>query len=185
MVTKKQASKDANGKRTIKKYPNRRLYDTQTSTYVTLSDVKNLVMAQEDFCVVDAKTGEDLTRSILLQIILEEEAVGAPLFTENMLSQMIRFYGHSMQGMLGNYLENNMQSFIQMQNQFADQVKGGAAFTPENWVKFMSSQNSMGHMMEGYMEQSKSMFAQMQEAMTKQGQTIFSGFPFNQPKSGD
>ncbi len=85
MVTKKQSAKSA-GVRTIKKYPNRRLYDTQTSTYVTLSDVKNLVLAHEEFKVLDAKTEEDLTRAILLQIILEEEAGGVPLFTTPMLS---------------------------------------------------------------------------------------------------
>ena len=90
MVNKKQNTQSAT--RTIKKYPNRRLYDTQTSTYVTLSDVKQLVLNQEEFNVVDAKTNEDLTRSILLQIILEEEAAGMPLFTTPMLSQMIRFY---------------------------------------------------------------------------------------------
>ena len=84
--------------RVLKKYPNRRLYDTQTSTYVTLTDIKGLVMGNESFKVVDAKTDEDLTRNILLQIILEEEAGGAPVFSTQMLSQIIRFYGNSMQG---------------------------------------------------------------------------------------
>ena len=77
--------------RLIKKYPNRRLYDTRTSTYITLADVKELVLKHEEFRVVDAKTGDDLTRSILLQIILEEEAGGAPMFTSDLLAQMIRF----------------------------------------------------------------------------------------------
>ncbi len=97
--------------RLIKKYPNRRLYDTKTSAYITLSDVKDLVLAFENFKVVDAKTGEDLSRSILLQIILEEETGGVPLFTTELLAQVIRFYGHAMQGMLGKYLENNIKAF--------------------------------------------------------------------------
>jgi polyhydroxyalkanoate synthesis repressor PhaR len=87
--------------RLIKKYPNRRLYDTQTSTYITLADVKQLVLENELFKVVDAKSSEDLTRSILLQIILEEESGGMPMFSSTMLAQVIRFYGHAMQGMMG------------------------------------------------------------------------------------
>ena len=98
----------ANASRLIKKYPNRRLYDTQTSAYITLADVKQLVLDSEDFRVIDAKSEDDLTRSILLQIILEEEASGAPLFSSQMLSQIIRFYGHAMQGMMGTYLEKSM-----------------------------------------------------------------------------
>ncbi|MDP2135201.1 MAG: polyhydroxyalkanoate synthesis repressor PhaR, partial [Sulfuritalea sp.] len=81
--------------RLIKKYPNRRLYDTRTSTYITLADVKELVLAHEAFQVLDAKSGDDLTRAILLQIILEEEAGGAPMFSSDLLSQMIRFYGNA------------------------------------------------------------------------------------------
>jgi polyhydroxyalkanoate synthesis repressor PhaR len=98
--------------RLIKKYPNRRLYDTETSTYITLTDVKQLVLDQEDFKVIDAKSNEDLTRAILLQIILEEESGGLPMFSSSMLSQIIRFYGHAMQGMMGTYLEKNIQAFI-------------------------------------------------------------------------
>src|SRR5262245_36166481 len=101
--------------RLIKKYPNRRLYDTQTSTYITLADVKQLVLASEAFQVVDAKSGEDLTRSILLQIILEEEGGGVPMFSSNMLAQIIRFYGHAMQGIMGSYLEKNIQAFMEIQ----------------------------------------------------------------------
>ncbi len=108
-------TKRVGDERLIKKYPNRRLYDTQTSTYVTLADIKQLVMASESFKVLDAKTDEDLTRSILLQIILEEEACGVPIFSTQMLQQMIRFYGHSMQGLMGSHLERTMQSFMYMQ----------------------------------------------------------------------
>src|ERR1700685_4436189 len=109
--------------RFIKKYPNRRLYDTETSTYITLSDVKQLVLEQENFKVIDAKTNEDLTRSILLQIILEEESGGVPMFSSSMLSQIIRFYGHAMQGMMGNYLEKNLEAFHEITQKIQDQSK--------------------------------------------------------------
>jgi polyhydroxyalkanoate synthesis repressor PhaR len=101
--------------RVIKKYPNRRLYDTDTSSYITLAEIKRLVMDSESFMVRDVKTGEDLTRSILLQIILEEEANGSPMFTAPVLSSIIRFYGHAMQGMMGGYLEKNMQALMDLQ----------------------------------------------------------------------
>ncbi len=101
--------------RVIKKYPNRRLYDTDTSSYITLSEIKQLVMNNEGFVVRDAKTGDDLTRSILLQIILEEEANGSPMFTAPVLANIIRFYGHTMQGFMGGYLEKNMQALMDMQ----------------------------------------------------------------------
>ena len=91
------AGAKAGGVRVIKKYPNRRLYDTDTSSYITLAEVKSLVMDSESFVVRDAKTNEDLTRSILLQIILEEETAGVPIFTEQVLANIIRFYGHAMQ----------------------------------------------------------------------------------------
>eukprot|EP01036_Dinobryon_divergens_P056048 gene56048-74827_t len=93
--------------RVIKKYPNRRLYDTETSTYITLTEVKQLVIQSAQFVVRDAKTGDDLTRSILLQIILEEETAGVPIFTEQVLANIIRFYGHAMQDFMGAYLEKN------------------------------------------------------------------------------
>lgn len=176
MVTRaKRAGED----RLIKKYPNRRLYDTQTSTYVTMSDIKNLVMANEVFKVVDAKTEEDLTRNILLQIILEEEAGGAPVFSTQMLSQIIRFYGNSMQGLMGNYLEKTMQSFVDIHNKLGDQTKGlGAGSTPEAWSQMMNLQNPlMQGLMGNYMEQSKDLFIKMQEQV-QGSQNIFGNFPF-------
>src|SRR5678809_535721 len=103
-----QSKKSAGPKpvlRVIKKYPNRRLYDTETSTYITLTEVKQLVMDSQPFVVRDAKTNEDLTRSILLQIILEEEAGGAPMFSEPALANLIRIYGHASQAFMGSYLE--------------------------------------------------------------------------------
>jgi polyhydroxyalkanoate synthesis repressor PhaR len=175
--------------RLIKKYPNRRLYDTQTSTYITLADVKQLVLESEDFKVLDAKSGEDLTRSILLQIILEEEAGGAPLFSSVMLSQIIRFYGHAMQGMMGSYLEKTMSAFVEIQDRMQDQSK---AFydakglpSPELWTQFMAVQTPMMQTMMGnYIEQSKNLFVQMQDQMQQQARSMFQTFPFPGP-SGD
>ena len=111
------------GPRVLKKYPNRRLYDTQSSSYITLHDVKNMVLQAQAFQVVDAKTAEDITRSILLQIILEEETAGVPLFSTPMLANLIRFYGHAMQGMMGHYLEQNLQAFADLQQQLTHQSK--------------------------------------------------------------
>jgi len=172
--------------RLIKKYPNRRLYDTQTSTYITLADVKQLVLAHETFQVVDAKTGDDLTRSILLQIILEEESGGLPMFSSNMLAQIIRFYGHAMQGIMGSYLEKNIQAFMEIQERMAEQSKGlyGAQFGPEAWAQFMNVQTPMmQNMMNNYIEQSKNLFVQMQDQMQDQTRAMFSTFPFA-PGSG-
>ena len=107
--------------RIIKKYPNRRLYDTKTSAYVTLTEIKQLVMEGQSFVVRDAKTGDDLTRNLLLQIILEEESAGVPMFTESVLANIIRFYGHAMQGHMGAYLESNLQSLMLMQSKMGHQ----------------------------------------------------------------
>jgi polyhydroxyalkanoate synthesis repressor PhaR len=171
--------------RLIKKYPNRRLYDTQTSSYITLSDVKQLVLDNENFAVVDAKTNEDLTRSILLQIILEEESNGEPMFSSHALAQIIRYYGHAMQGMMGSYLEKNIQAFIEIQNKLAESSKGfyeGKPFSPEMWTQFMNVQGPMMQgVMSNYIEQSKNMFLQMQEQMQNQTKNMFGVFPFVQP----
>ena len=166
--------------RLIKKYPNRRLYDTRTSSYITLADVKQFVMEHDDFAVVDAKTGEDLTRSILLQIILEAEAGGAPMFSSVALAQIIRYYGHAMQGMMGSYLEKNIQAFIDIQNKLTESTNGfdGKAFSPEMWTQFMNVQGPMMQgMMGNYIDQSKNLFVQMQEQMQNQSKNMF-GFPF-------
>lgn len=171
--------------RLIKKYPNRRLYDTQTSSYITLADVKQLVLANEEFMVVDAKTEEDLTRSILLQIILEEESNGSPMFSSGALTQIIRYYGHAMQGMMGSYLEKNIQAFIEIQNKLTENSKGlyeGKPFSPEMWTQFMSVQGPMMQgMMTNYIEQSKTLFIQMQEQMQNQTKSMFGNFPFVPP----
>ncbi|MBK9440793.1 MAG: polyhydroxyalkanoate synthesis repressor PhaR [Comamonadaceae bacterium] len=160
--------------RIIKKYPNRRLYDTITSTYITLAEVKQLVMKREPFEVRDVKTGEDITRSILLQIILEAEASGSPMFTAPVLESLIRFYGHAMQGFLGGYLEKNIQTLIDVQTRFAEQSKG---FTPEMWSKFSALQSPvLQAMMGGSLDQSKSLLAQVQEQMQKQTDQMLGAF---------
>ncbi|AIY42032.1 PhbF [Collimonas arenae] len=184
MTTTKKTSE-----RLIKKYPNRRLYDTQTSSYITLTDVKQLVLDNEEFVVLDAKTDDDLTRSILLQIILEEESNGTPMFSSAALSQIIRYYGHAMQGMMGSYLEKNIQAFIDIQNKLAENSKGlyeGKPFSPEMWTQFMNVQGPMMQgMMSNYIEQSKGLFIQMQEQMQNQTKNMFGTFPFAPPPPGD
>ena len=158
--------------RVIKKYPNRRLYDTHTSTYITLADVKQMVLGNEVFEVVDVKSNENLTRSILLQIILEEESGGLPLFSSTVLSQIIRSYGNVMQGMLGSYLEKNMQAFSEIQANLTDKTMNN-----DMWQQLLSMQAPMmPGMMGNYIEQSKNMFLQMQEQMHQQTSAMNSGF---------
>jgi polyhydroxyalkanoate synthesis repressor PhaR len=169
-------SESAGALRVLKKYPNRRLYDTRNSSYITLADVKQMVLAGEDFEVLDAKTGEDLTRSILLQIILEEESGGVPMFSTQTLSQIIRFYGHAMQGMMGTMIEKNMQAFVELQNQFLNQSKGlydPRHLNPEVWTQFLSGQApTLQNLMTGYVQQSREMFEKLQRAGT-----LFPGMP--------
>lgn len=169
--------------RLIKKYPNRRLYDTKTSSYITLVDVKQMVLKQEEFQAVDAKSGDDLTRQILLQIILEEESGGSPMFTSEALSQMIRTYGNAMQGMMGGYLEKNINAFQEMQKSLQEQSTklygDGAKVPTEMWTQFMNMQGpAMQGLMQTYMDQSQKMFAQMQEQMDSQSRNMFTGFTF-------
>ena len=168
--------------RLIKKYPNRRLYDTKTSAYITLGDVKDLVLKFEVFKVLDAKTGEDLTRSILLQIILEEESGGAPLFSSELLSGFVRFYGSAMQGMLGKYLENNMKTFVDFQQKLQEQSRtmyGGdnnSHLQADFWAQFLNFQQpAMQSMMTAYMDQSKKMFQKMQDQLQSQTRNMFTG----------
>jgi polyhydroxyalkanoate synthesis repressor PhaR len=166
--------------RLIKKYPNRRLYDTKTSSYITLADVKQMVLKQEDFQVVDAKSGDELTRQILLQIILEEESGGMPLFSSDLLSQLIRSYGNAMQGMMGTYLERNIRAFQDLQKTLQEQSQkmyGGSG--QELWSQFMNLQGpAMQSLMQAYMEQSQKMFAQFQEQMQNQARNMFTGLSF-------
>jgi polyhydroxyalkanoate synthesis repressor PhaR len=123
--------------RIIKKYPNRRLYDTEDSKYITLEDVKRLVLAGVDFCVKDVKTDEDLTRNILLQIISEQEHGGEPFFTTDLLTQIIRSYGDSLQTLAGSYLQKSMQLFVEQQKQFQEAMSSN----PITAMSHMAEQN--------------------------------------------
>ncbi|WP_417224299.1 polyhydroxyalkanoate synthesis repressor PhaR [Amphritea sp.] len=129
--------------RILRKYTNRRLYDTSRSCYITLEDVKQLVLSQESFQVQDSKTGADLTRNILLQIISEQEALGhGTLLTNQVLQQLIRFYGDSMQGMMSQYLEQSIATFIDQQERIREQMQNmiGAA-NPLNMMNKIADQN--------------------------------------------
>jgi polyhydroxyalkanoate synthesis repressor PhaR len=127
--------------RIIKKYPNRRLYDTEISSYITIEDVRQLIVDGEEFEVRDAKSGEDLTRSVLLQIIAEHESDGEPVLSTQLLSQIIRFYGDSMQGFMGNYLERSMQIFMDQQQQFRQQMGGLLGQTPWAMMNQLTERN--------------------------------------------
>jgi len=127
--------------RTIKKYPNRRLYDAEISSYITLEDVRQLVIDNESFVVKDAKTGEDLTRSVLLQIISEHEERGSPMFSTTLLSQIIRFYGDSLQGLMGTYLERSMDTFLSQQTQFRSQLNDMLGKTPWSMFNELTDRN--------------------------------------------
>ncbi len=169
--------------RLIKKYPNRRLYDTEASTYITLTDVKKLVLENAEFRVEDTKTKEDITRSILLQIILEEETAGTPMFSSDMLSQIIRFYGNAMQGMMGNFLEKNVTTFMdiqkRMQSQSTQLYGANPMLNTEAWNEFVKMQGpAIQGLMGRYLEQSANAFVEMQNKMQDQTRNMFSGFPF-------
>ena len=127
--------------RVIKKYPNRRLYDTEISSYITIEDVRQLIIDGETFEVRDAKTGEDLTRQVLLQIIAEHEQEGQPMLSTQLLSQLIRFYGHSLQGFMGSYLERSMQLFLEQQQQFTQQMGGMLGQTPWTMLNQLTERN--------------------------------------------
>ena len=127
--------------RIIKKYPNRRLYDTEISSYITLEEVRQLVVDGEIFEVRDAKSGDDLTRSVLLQIISDHEERGQPMFTTQLLSQIIRFYGDSLQGFMGSYLEKSLQVFLDQQQQFRSQLNNIMGRTPWSMLNEMTERN--------------------------------------------
>ncbi|MDX1513275.1 MAG: polyhydroxyalkanoate synthesis repressor PhaR [Gammaproteobacteria bacterium] len=127
--------------RVIKKYPNRRLYDTEISSYITLDDVRRLVLEQTDFCVVDARTKEDITRSILLQIIMEQEEDGEPIFTEEVLAQMIRFYGDSLQSAMSNFFEKSFRMFVEQQDALGTQMKNMMVNDPLTYMRNLTEKN--------------------------------------------
>ncbi len=120
---------------TIKKYANRRLYNTATSSYVTLENLAQMVKDGVDFVVVDARSGEDITRSVLTQIIFEEESKGPNLLPINFLRQLIGFYGDSLQGLVPSYLDHSMQAFTKNQEAMRHHFSGtmGDIFTLGRW----------------------------------------------------
>ena len=150
--------------RIIKKYPNRRLYDTETSTYITLAEVKELVLQYKDFQVQDAKTGGDLTRAILLQIILEEESGGVPMFSTDMLANIIRYYGHAMQGLMGSYLERSIHTFHEAQKRFQETSQTLYGDLPK--MPFVPGQ-PMPNVMGGYLEKGAKAVIDMLQATVR------------------
>ena len=163
--------------RLIKKYPNRRLYDTHASTYVTLADIKTLVLECETFSVVDAKTNEDITRTILLQIILEEESGGVPMFTESVLAQIIRLYGNVMQSFMGSFLEKNVQIFAEAQEKFQDSSKSflDNGFAPNEKMSdfFTSNPQYVQNFFGDYMEKSREYFTNVEKQMQANSDLFF------------
>ncbi len=176
------------GPRIIKKYPNRRLYDTETSTYITLTEVKELVLQYQEFRVQDAKSGDDLTRAILLQIILEEESGGVPMFSTEMLANIIRYYGHAMQGLMGSYLERSINAFHEAQKRFQEQAQSLYGDLPkmpsDAWAQFVSQQQKIPNVMGGYLEKGAKAVIDMQEELRSQALKLFSGFPYSPPGEG-
>jgi polyhydroxyalkanoate synthesis repressor PhaR len=153
--------------RIIRKYPNRRLYDVANDGYITLADVKQLVLKNVVFQVVDAKTGADITRAILLQIILDAESGAAPMFSSEMLAQIVRFHGAAQQTMVGAYMEENVNTFLGIQKKLQEQLAPGAGektvLTPDLWQQFMQMQAPAMHGMLGsFLEQSAKRFIEKQ-----------------------
>ena len=127
--------------RVIKKYPNRRLYDTVESRYITLADIRRLVMEKVEFVVIDKKTQEDITRSILLQVISEQEHSGEPLMSQDFLSQVIRSYGGSMQGLVGSYLEQSLKLLAGQQQQMRDHMRGVVGTDAYDSIAILTQKN--------------------------------------------
>jgi polyhydroxyalkanoate synthesis repressor PhaR len=127
--------------RVIKKYPNRRLYDTEESRYITLADVKDLVINKIEFVVIDKKSGNDITRSILLQVISEQEQLGEAIMSRDFLSQVIRSYGKVVPDFMSNYLEQSLQLFVTQQQNFRGQVKKVVGIDPVSAVADIAQKN--------------------------------------------
>jgi polyhydroxyalkanoate synthesis repressor PhaR len=128
-------------KRVIKKYPNRRLYDTVESKYITLDDVRRLVLDGVSFCVIDKKTGEDITRNILLQIIIEQEDAGEPIFSTDVLQQIIGFYGDSMQNLASRYIEKTLSLFREQQELVQSRFSSAVEGTPMEALADLTQKN--------------------------------------------
>ena len=130
-----------NTARVIKKYPNRRLYDTEESRYITLADVKDLVIKKVEFTVIDKKSGDDITRSILLQVISEQEQQGEAIMSQDFLSQVIRSYGKVVPGFMANYLEQSTKLFMVQQQNLRGQVKRVVGVDPVLAVADIAQKN--------------------------------------------
>lgn len=176
--------------RIIKKYQNRRLYDTATSMYIVLDDIKEIIVNGEIVKVIDVKTNEDVTRSVLLQIILEEEVNGIPMFSNDFLFQIIRFYGKAFQSSISPFLEQGVNLFKKMQKQFYEQFrdnygKSKISSGVELWQEFLEQRGAqLEENIKEYIESSASTFLKMQERLQQQTENIFSymQFPFNLDK---
>jgi len=129
------------GPRVIRKYPNRRLYDTVESRYVTLADIRRLVVERIDFVVLDRKSQQDITRSILLQVIAEQEGGGESLMSRDFLSQVIRSYGNGLQDFVGRYLDESIQLFAKEQRELRDRFKHVVGVDPLETVTQVAQRN--------------------------------------------
>lgn len=129
------------GPRVIRKYPNRRLYDTVESRYVTLADIRRLVVERVDFVVLDRKSQQDITRSILLQVIAEQEGAGESLMSRDFLSQVIRSYGSGLQDFVGRYLDESIQLFAREQRDLRDKFKNVVGIDPLETVTQVAQKN--------------------------------------------
>jgi polyhydroxyalkanoate synthesis repressor PhaR len=127
--------------RVIKKYPNRRLYDTVESRYITLADIRRLVMDKVDFVVIDKKSQDDITRSILLQVIAEQEHAGEPIMSQDFLSQVIRSYGGAMQSFVGNYLEQSLKLLSSQQQQIREHMRGAMGADAYDSIASLTQKN--------------------------------------------
>lgn len=127
--------------RTIKKYPNRRLYDTVESRYITLADVRKLVVEKVEFVVLDKKSGDDITRSILLQVISEQEQQGEAIMSRDFLSEIIRSYGNAVPNFARSYLEQSMSMFMRHQAEARDKIKQVTGIDPVSTVTEIAERN--------------------------------------------
>jgi polyhydroxyalkanoate synthesis repressor PhaR len=128
-------------KRVIKKYANRRLYDTEESRYVTLKDIKNIIALGVDVSIIDDTKDVDITRPLLLQIVSEQELGGTPLLNEAVLNQLIRFYGHPMQNMMSGFIANSIKTFISQQEAMQEQMQSFIEASPFNNFQEMATKN--------------------------------------------
>lgn len=165
-------------KRLIKKYSNRRLYDTVTSAYITVDDARYLIQNGADIQVIDAKTGEDITRSILLQIVVEAETGDTPIFSSEVLVKLIHFYGQDRPEMMSRFLEMNIQLLFQLQQQMREKIRllNGEDSTLSNklWNDFLSMQGpAMLNLMSSYLDQNAQLYLNMQQQMQEQTKQIF------------